>query len=355
MAIALLVLPGCAEPSVEPAYKVVFGNTHSHCNYSGDIAKSRAKRGLGLDPENTVENHFRIAKESGYDFYFMTDHSQYPEYTPEAWKDIEAKAAAVTDATFVAMRGYEHSENDGPDGKGHMNVYNSNCYLNALADSVSIEFFHNWLARQENDDVIVCFNHPPVKAYNEFHCYNESARSHFKMMELINGKNARFYPTFLKALSAGYKVSPVAGCDNHSWQGIAKWPARTGLLVTELTPEGVLDAMASRRTYATYDTDLSICYYVNGMVMGSEIPESDEYRFDIRINDPDVEDDGQKITRVEIVSENGEVVESSSFDSHEVDWDVVVSGGKGYYFLLVYNVEKADSPAAYVAPVWIKK
>lgn len=114
-------------------YKLYFGNTHSHCNYSGDIAKFRAKKGLDLDPKNTVESHFRIAKENGYDFYFVTDHSQYECYTPEAWQDIKDKAAEYTDETFVALRGYEHSENDGPEGTGHMNVYNSDTYLNALA------------------------------------------------------------------------------------------------------------------------------------------------------------------------------------------------------------------------------
>ena len=36
-----------------------------------------------------------------------------------------------------------------------MNVYNSSDYLNAMADGVSVEYFHNWLAKPEQADAIV--------------------------------------------------------------------------------------------------------------------------------------------------------------------------------------------------------
>ena len=47
---------------------------------------------------------------------------------------LKEAADAATDASFVAIRGYEHSENNGPGAKGHQNVYNSSDYLNALAE-----------------------------------------------------------------------------------------------------------------------------------------------------------------------------------------------------------------------------
>ena len=43
------------------------------------------------------------------------------------------EAAEATDRDFVAIAGYEHSENNGPNGTGHINVINSSEYLNALA------------------------------------------------------------------------------------------------------------------------------------------------------------------------------------------------------------------------------
>lgn len=350
----MLLAAGLQASAQKPEYKVCFGNTHAHCNYSGDIAIFRAKKGLGLDPKNSAENHFRLARENGYDFYCVTDHSQYPVYTPEAWADVKACAEAATDASFVGLRGYEHSENDGPDGRGHMNVYNSAEYLNAMADSVSVEYFHNWLARPEQSAVVVCFNHPQRDAYNDFRCYNEGARSRVKLIELINGNRAKFYPSFLNALSKGWKVSPVAGCDNHGWEGIAKWEARTGLLLTELTPRGVLDAMTSRRTFATLDKNLSVVYRVNGRIMGSDIKAARKYRFDIEVSDPDTDRADEAVSRIEVIGENGKVLASSDFNAHEVHWKPTVTARERYYFVLIYQASQPETPVAYAAPVWIE-
>lgn len=349
---AVLLVIAAASCKSEECYTLYFGNTHSHCNYSGDIAKSKAKKGLGLDPKNTVDNHFKLAKENGYDFYFVTDHSQYDCYTPQAWADVKAKGAEHTDGSFVGLRGYEHSENDGPDGTGHMNVYNSDTYLSALAEGVSIEYFHNWLAKPANKDVIVGFNHPQKNAYNDFHCYNEEARSHIKVMELINGSKPRFYPTFLNALSKGWKVSPVAGCDNHGWEGISKWPARTGLWAKDLTPEGIIEAMASRRTFATMDKNLSVKYTVNGEFMGSDIKTAKKYKFEIDVVEPDTDKEKDKLTKIEVVGEGGKVLASEVFDSHEAHWKPVVKETGKYFFVLVYNASDPEVPAAFTAPVW---
>ena len=70
------------------------GNTHAHCRYSGDAVQT---------DENSVENHFRLAKANGYDFYCVTDHSQYESYTPQAWEHIKAAADAATQAALERL------------------------------------------------------------------------------------------------------------------------------------------------------------------------------------------------------------------------------------------------------------
>jgi hypothetical protein len=353
--LALAVLVSLSATAREK-YNVYFGNTHAHCNYSGDIKVFLTKQGKPMDPLNTVEQHLRLAKENGYDFYCITDHSQYPEFSAGSWTETKKQADIFTDENFVAMCGYEHSENDGPDGRGHMNVFDTPDYLSALAPEVSIEYFHNWLALDKNDVASVCFNHPAIDGYNDFHCYNESIREKMTMMELVNGMNPKFYPVFLHALSKGWKISPVAGCDNHSWQGIAKWEGRTGILAEALTYDALTEAMAARRTYATLDGNLSLAYRVNGNIMGSEIDPAKKYGFDIQISDPDTDDPTNRITKVEIVGEGGKVIASRQFDSHDVKWRTsLAAGAQPYYFVLVYNAARESSPVAYAAPVWIAK
>lgn len=264
-------------PRKKESYRLFMGNTHAHCRYSGDAVQT---------DENSVENHFRLAKANGYDFYCVTDHSQYESYTPQAWEHIKAAADAATDASFVAIRGYEHSENNGPGAKGHQNVYNSSDYLNALAEGIDMPYFHNWLADAANAGAVVSMNHPGKEQYGGFACYNEQARPHIRLIELINGTDD-YHESFLAALAKGWKVSPVAGCDNHATKPIAAWQPRTGVAAKKLTRESLLEAMAAGRTYATYDKNLRLLYYVNNHVMGSEIRTSaDELTFEIEASDP---------------------------------------------------------------------
>ena len=66
--------------------------------------------------------HFALAQAQGYDFYVVTDHSQEAPLQPvsptsPAWVDTGKAAAAATDSHFLALRGFENSENNGPGGK----------------------------------------------------------------------------------------------------------------------------------------------------------------------------------------------------------------------------------------------
>ncbi len=328
------------DPQEKEEFLSVLGNTHSHCRYSGDAVQT---------DENTVERHFQLAKENGYDFYCVTDHSQYDTYTEDAWNHILEASETYTDDEFVAVRGYEHSENNGPGAKGHLNVYNSTSWLNALEEGVDMQFFHDWLSGPENSAAAVSMNHPEIDQYSDFACYNDSARDRITMFEVINGTDI-YYDSYKKALSLGWKVSPVAGCDNHAVNAIGKWKPRTGLAVKELTREGIYDAMRNRRTYATSESGLKVIYYVNNHVMGSVFnTSSDELVFDVEVSIPDP----GKIGRIEIVNFSDSVVASGTFDSNNVECSLSVPYRKGCYYLKIYNFTSPD-PVAYTAPVWIE-
>lgn len=332
------------DPAEKESYRIFLGNTHAHCRYSGDANQS---------DENSAENHFRLAKANGYDFYCMTDHSQYDSFTPGAWEDLQAAADAATDASFVAIRGYEHSENNGPGAKGHLNVYNSSGYLNALAEGIDMPYFHNWLADAANAGVIVSMNHPQKDQYGTFACYNEEARRHILLIELINGSND-YHGSFLAALSKGWKVSPIAGCDNHATKPIAAWQPRTGIAAKKLTRESLFEAMSEGRTYATFDRNLKLLYYVNKHTMGSRINTlADKLTFEAEVSDPDTSDPSNRIVRIEIVGEGNRVVAAETFSDHRIVWKVQVKKEHKYYYLKVYNAS-SDTPVAYAAPVWLK-
>lgn len=328
------------------AYKIFFGNTHAHCFYSGDASQT---------PDNSPANHFNTAAAEGYDFYAVTDHSQYEQYTTEAWDEIAAAAVNTTTSSFVALRGFEYSENNGPGAKGHLNTYCSSSYLNALADGIDMKYYQDWLSSGQNKDVVVSMNHPGLHQYEDFACYNEDARKKITMLEVINGTGDH-YDAFCRALAKGWKVSPVAGCDNHGVNKIRTWQPRTGIAADNLSADSILDAMRNRRTYATYDKNLEAVYYVDNFVMGTEFaPEASVLHFCIFAEDPDISDASARITKMEIVGENGNVVASKNFSNHKVSWETDIERGKQrYFYVTIYNSSSASLPVAFMAPVWIK-
>lgn len=385
-----------ASKASQPAYHVFFGNTHAHTSYTwshGDqweqpkkgekpgkleIDESGAQRPpvehqLKPDWEKSQGppmEHFKRAKEAGYDFYITTDHSQEADFQPPGennpkWLDSKRAADGLTDASFVAIAGYEHSENNGPNGNGHLNVINSDVYLNALAPGVDLPKLYDWLktAKPNGDGpVVASFNHPSPKSYADWADRDDAVTDIITMLEVINSNNKLHESAFVAALDHGWKVSPCCGNDNHGFWGITHHTSRTGVLATERTKPAILDAMKHRRTYATLEGNLECQYTVNGSIMGSTLGRPSEFAFDIVVSDPDDDEPKDKITKIEILKDGGAIAESYTPGEPlaHVEWKPTLQDeASKYFYIRIYNTGGGDAkdadptkPVAWLAPVW---
>jgi hypothetical protein len=397
---AFCLTPGAAaaEPATQPVYHIYAGNTHSHTSFTwshGDqwqkaVAGEDGKKtpGIYVDPsgaqfpsksmvlkpdwqkfQGPPSAHFALAKANGYDFYVSSDHSQEAGFQPPDpnnanWLATKRAAAEATDANFVAIAGYEHSENNGPGGVGHLNVFNSDEYLNALAPGVDLPYLYKWLktAKPNGDGpVVASFNHPGAHQYNDWAYRDPEITDIITMLEVINSNNKLHYEGFINALDKGWKVSPVCGNDNHGLWGITHHTSRTFVLATEKTQAAILDAMKHRRTYASLDKNIQCRYTVNGSVMGSTLDKPDELQFDISIVDPDTDNPKNMITKIDIVKDGGAVADSfSPTPAHTVEWKPTIRDSTAkYFFVRVWNAGGGDAPKAdpkkpiaWLAPVW---
>jgi hypothetical protein len=313
--------------------------------------------------------HFALAKQNGYDFYAATDHSQEAVFQPQglngAWADAKQQAAAATDNRFVAIAGFEYSENDGPGGTGHINVFNSAEMINALAPGADLAHFYQWLetARPNGDGpVLASFNHPSAGQYGNWALRDPRVTDVITMLEVINSNNKIHEAGFIQALDHGWKVAPIAGNDNHGLSGIARQHSRTFVLATALTKSALLKAMQHRRTNASLEGNLQARYRVNGAIMGSTLDRPSSFRFAIDVSDPDDADPLDRITRIEIVKTGGAVVDSytPAPAAAIVHWAPTVEDGSApYFFVRVFNAGGGDAPeadtakpVAWLAPVW---
>ena len=274
--------------------------------------------------------HFQMAKDAGFDFYSVTDHSQEAAFFPlgpnnPQWLLTKQQAAAATTKDFVAIAGFEFSENDGPGGTGHFTVLNTDDMRNALVRGMDLTKFYDWIgtAKPNGAGVVVAgFNHPDVHSYADFAGRTAAATDVITLLEVINANWRIHDAAFVAALDAGWKVAPTSGLDNHGLGGIQTMKSRAYVLATAKTKAAILEAMKQRRTYATLKGDLQCRYTVNGAIMGSTLKQPGTYRFDIAVNDPHTEDPKAKITKLDLVSDGGRVVQTFVPDapSSSVEW-----------------------------------
>ena len=381
-----------------PRYHIYAGSTHAHTAYSwshGDQfintkqdSSEEKVPGISVSPEGVQypakakiakpdwqkfqgppSAHFALAKSNGYDFYLVTDHSQDAAFAPTsgtniAWLATKREASEATDSNFVALAGYEHSENNGPNGVGHINVINSAEYLNALAPGMDLQYLYNWLKSvPANGDgpVVASFNHPGPRQYNNWAYRDAQVTDIITLMEVINSNKKIHYEAFLNALDKGWKVSPVCGNDNHGFWGISHHTSRTFVLAINKTKASILDAMKNRRTYASLARNIQCQYRVNGAIMGSTLDRPNVFEFDIAISDPDSSAPNHKITKIDIVKDGGVVAESfSPTPAFSLNWSPTIHDSTNkFFFVRVWNAGGGDAPGAnpanpvaWLAPVW---
>ncbi len=370
-----------------PEYHVYAGNTHSHtANTWGhgeqygkpapvpgeSQQKPRKTRILKPDwqkYQGPPSAHYALAKAKGFDFYVTADHSQEAGFQPPradnpAWVAAKRDAAAATDGQFVAIAGYEHSENNGPNGTGHLNVINSSEYLNALLPGVDLPYLYKWLKTvPPNGDgpVVASFNHPAAHGYNNWAWCDPQVREVLTLLEVINSNNKIHYSAFVNALDKGWKVSPVCGLDNHGFSGITHNTSRTFVLATARTKAAILDAMKHRRTYAALEGNIQCRYTVNGAAMGSTLNRPTAFNFCIAVSDPDISNPEDKITKIDIVKDSGAVAQVySPVPAYSVTWSPILSDATNrYFFVRVWNAGGGDAPGggpakpvAWLAPIW---
>lgn len=348
------------------AYSVYFGNTHAHSTYTSSHG--------AVPPDNGPPiQHFNLAKNAAnnMDFYVTTDHSQETAFEPTnannaAWLDTKADAAEATDAGFVGLAGYEHSENNaGPNpGTGHINVINTATYLDALETGIDLPYLYNWLANtaQPNGSglpIVASFNHPGLTQYNNWGYRTAAVTDIITLLEVINSNDGIHESSYRAANNAGWKVSPTSGNDNHGFWGL-NWNgtvhnSRVGVLATALTKAGILDAMKNRRTFATRNKNLALHYTANGVIMGSTLGTPSTITFVVTAADPDT-GTNNNITLIEVVRPDGSVAASFTppANSYSVNWtsSAISVGTNKYFYVRASNAEFGATAMAWAAPIW---
>jgi hypothetical protein len=352
-----------ADAADDAPMTVYFGTTHVHTGAHNDHGEDDSGAG----------QVFQTAKENGFDFVMLTEHSgpTGPKDPEGFYERAQAKAKEATEeGVFVALAGYEYSENngDGDSDSGHVTGYGTQRFVDASDAGMRYTDFWEYLgAQSETRDVFAGFNHPPAEGHDgAIDPAVAPGRRVVALSETSNGvaydveEEAAYYQAFVRALDRGWRVAPTCGLDSHGLYGLtvqesdAKEPCRAGVLLQTLGADELVAAIIDRRVYSTRDTNLRAKYRASGAWMGSRIEATATVDFDIVVKDSDVEDKGDEIRRIEIVGEHGRVVAAETFADHTVKWSPTVQAdGNSYLFVRVFTREHSAHTAV-LAPVWLR-
>lgn len=330
-------------------WNLYFGQLHAHTDISN---------GAG-----SVEEAFQYASQvDGLDFFAVTDHSDSFDNADMGaidadgadisadWAAGKQAAASVTNGDFVGLFGFEMTW---PEDKqlGHISTFNTPGWQTrdqADFENVPTALENYYKALTSVPGSVSQFNHPDTVHgdFERFDHYSPQYDAAVSLLEVAGEDGVVDCEYYDLALDKGWHVAPTNNQNNHKGQWGDASDARTVVLAKDLTEESLYAAMKDRRVYATQDSDLAIFYELNGTVMGSILPKSEEAEITVFLSDPTDE----AIGSVEVVADGGAVLVSEYVETPSQVLELSASSGHSYYYL---RITQPDGDVAVTAPVWM--
>jgi hypothetical protein len=272
---------------------------------------------LNSDGRGDPEQAFEQMRAAGLDVAALTDHASIPltelaglglQHYPDeeavalgrlaprsfdlpAWhRTGELADKHDVPGEFTAIRGFEWTE----PWLGHVNVWFSGGYLQVTTPG-SLQGLHDWLTGTE-PGALFGYNHPgrepgrlagfalpqALAAADGDPDVDPGLLRRMVALEAFNRTEDFLFGGYAEGLA-----SPIAGCLDAGWRpgligcsdehgrsyGLAG-KGRTGLWVREHSRDGVREALSARRSFATREVGLRLDATLDGVRMGSTLPQA---------------------------------------------------------------------------------
>jgi hypothetical protein len=325
--------------------RLFYGDLHNHTGYSD---------GLGR-PEEAL----RQMRARGLHFAAITDHGELFDRETlirEAgkWEATARQAAALTDAGFLAIRGFEWSS----PRQGHSNVWCSATYTGYHdTGDASMQAYYAWLAEAQpvsGAEVLASFNHPG----REVVCFDGCAfvpalDERIVALECFN-RDDDYGDAYFHALDRGWHVGAIGVSDHHrdDW-GNPSFP-RAGMLAPALTLPHLQAALRARQVFATRSPTLALLVIGGERLMGARlrIAAAEPLRLDIWCHDPMA---SQRRARLELWSNGAtRIATHETRGLQQVGWSVTIPPRDTREHWFVVRALYDSLVLAYSSPFWAR-
>lgn len=337
----------------KPTHFLYFADLHGHSQLS--------------DGTGTPHDFYKYAKEvARLDAAAVTDHDHWgffplDEY-PDRWEFIkEATETFYVPGRFVTFLGYEFTDWE----EGHYTViFPHDGALISSANTATDTPTKLWKALSGRKTLTIPHHSGGGPVATDWGYYDSryvrlvEIVSVHGVSETIDNPAAIYNPKpghfVIDALARGYKMGFMGSGDSHNGHpGVRDIRSMTGgitgIWATDLTREGLWEALTARRTFATTGARICLEFGVNDAFMGEELHlkksgESRKVRVRVIGTAP--------IELIEIIK-NGTLLASRRHYSETVEFEYNDHGSAqngDYYYV---RVTQSDKEMAWSSPVWL--
>jgi len=365
-------------------YNYYFGNLHSHSDYS-DGNQER------LSAYDTPAESYEAAKEAlNLDFLGISGHNHskarggYKDsitMTVDRFKQgLDDAKHATVDGEFVALYGLEW----GLYSTGHILVYGTDKLINWEEDNNDIKIEKNdhfglFKAINMNSDCFAYLAHPKKSHFSDIFNmdYSQSHAINFRKiadqaiigMAIRNGPSheaiydysyeteSTYQARYKNLLSDGYHVGVGIDHDNHYTNFGRASKSRLVILAKDLTQKSILEALRSRRFYASDDWNAEVKFEINFNTMGSIVSSAAQPKLFLEVND----EHGDEVSEIKVyygISGSGDnpTVLKKFEDIDNFLFEADIEKNKEYYFYveIIQKKEKSDKLEDHIwtSPIW---
>jgi hypothetical protein len=338
-----------------PAFRVFWGDTHSHSTVSADTA---ATNNLRPRPAGVYEY---ARDKADLDFCMVTDHSQ--DLTEADWQETQqAAAAACEPGRFVAFSAFEATHQ--PLRKdGDKNVYFLADDEPCVNEGTTAEMYEDLCLRGSQVMVVPhlhsrtnwSLHDPDLERVVEVYAHWGCGLTPGSEPPMIVSLKPEHYVGH--ALEQGCRLGFIASAD-HSWGhpgddfwwGLSSYDGGLAAVVAaDLTRDGIWEGLWNRRCYGTTRARILLEFAINGRPMGEAVTAAGGREIAVSAHGT---------AGIETVSliKNGRVLASKSA-SGCLDTEMSLTDGEperetDYYYV---HVTQVDGEQAWTSPIWVTR
>lgn len=256
---------------------------------------------------------------------------------------------------FISIPGFELSTKlKNEKQKTKINIFNcENPFL--FKDNITMELLYKKLFYYE-ENLICQFKIDDKLSSVDFFKYSPYGDNILTLIELKKEKSPIYnrdelnLDDYKEALNNDWHVSPISCEDNEYFPTNIEKNIKTTILCEDLSRSKIIDAIKNRRIYVSEDDNVDVYFSLNKLPMGSIIKSPSYIRIIVSAIHNDELD---KIEKIEIISNNNEIIYSQNFNSNyaKADFTLKVPTKNTYYFAVI--TEKSNKKSV-TSPIWIE-